>query len=115
MAKERVFVSPEARANAIGEIQSGRPRKEVAEELGVSLATVHLWMAKVNTKPPATPHTELPGTHAEGDGDGEYGVEYLKMRVRQLELDVKHLKERLEIDTKHLKEKIAIYEGKDAV
>lgn len=96
MAKERQPTSTEARARAVAEIREGRSRKEVAAELGVALATVHLWMAKANAQPPAAHQPILPPSQV---ADEKY-VEGLKMRIRQLEVDVKYLKE-----------KLALYEG----
>jgi transposase-like protein len=110
MTKERNRVSPEVRAKAIAEMKLGKPRKEVAAELHVSLAAVNLWMAKANAKPPAVLQAAVPATQGADDIDLDNNVEHLQLRIMQLEIDVKHLKSRLEMETKYLKEKLALYE-----
>ena len=114
MTKERVFVPDEVRESAIEQILHGRSRRDVAAELNVSLATVHLWMAKARTASKAMHHE--PGTFAPVNPEPEeYSTDYLKMRIRQLEIDIEHLKEAWAVDVKNLKRKLAVYEGNDPV
>lgn len=113
MTKERNRVSAEVRANAIDEMRRHRPRKEVAAELNVSLATVNLWMAKAKSASKAAPQmATFTPVNPEPE---EYSTDYLKMRIRQLEIDIEHLKESWAVDVKNLKRKLAVYEGNDPV
>lgn len=89
MAKERVRVLPEIKIGAIEAIKAGRPRQEVADELGVALATVHLWMSKAKGKtPPNGLQSPIP-SRTDNEADE------LQRRIQLLELENDYLKKRL--------------------
>jgi predicted transcriptional regulator len=91
MSKERVRVSPEIRAKAVGEIKGGKSRQEVADELGVSLAAVHLWMSKVSQE------SAQANKHDPTSSFPRMPISELEKRVKLLELENEYLKQRLAI------------------
>lgn len=91
MAKERMHISDADKARAVAQIQEGRPRKEVADELGVAVATVHLWMSKVNKTP--SPVKPVPAAMDVPESE----------LMREIAL--------LKLENEYLKNRLAIYEG----
>lgn len=98
MAKERVYIGEEVKAKAVEELKHGKPRKLICEELGVSIHTVNLWMAKDKKARAVKADSQVGGesqeyrqitaTKPEVSGD-------LERRVAELELDVRYLKQKL--------------------
>lgn len=98
MPKERVRVTPDVRAKAVGEIQNGKSRQIVADELGVSLAAVHLWMSKANQEayPTRSEASELRVLPMEA-GAPPPQTSDLEKKIKLLELEIQYLKQRLAI------------------
>lgn len=115
--KQRNVVPTDVREEAIHQIECGRRRDEVADELNVSLSTVNLWMAKVRAAGRIMQQDHMETTEAVftpiNPQPQEHTYDYLQMRIRQLEIDIEHLKEAWAVDVKNLKKKLAVYEGND--
>jgi transposase-like protein len=80
--RKNVYVTPEQKVRAIKQIRDGRPRKEVADELGVSPHTVNLWMSKLRRQTEGSRHMPI-------------DPRSLQEQIKMLEAEVESLKKRM--------------------